>query len=140
MLPRDVQDCKAKAKADGQSQIDGHLHEIEPKVAKIKYTDILFKEVAIKWLVATDQPIAAFEHPKFKHMIYVVSQAQNGVKIPDCRQMREAIIDSFKKQMNHLHSRLNSPAVTGVINLTCDAWQALNVDGYFTVTGSWIEE
>nr|VWO99711.1 Uncharacterized protein [Ganoderma boninense] len=26
------------------------------------------------------------------------------------------------------------------VNLTCDAWQALNVDGYFTVTGHWIEE
>jgi hypothetical protein len=24
--------------------------------------------------------------------------------------------------------------------LTCDAWQASNVDGYFAVTGSWVEE
>ena len=33
-----------------------------------------------------------------------------------------------------------SPAVTGEIHLTCDAWQADNVDGYFAVTGHWIEE
>jgi len=26
------------------------------------------------------------------------------------------------------------------VNLTCDAWQASNVDGYFMVTGHWIEE
>lgn len=26
------------------------------------------------------------------------------------------------------------------INFTCDAWQASNVDGYFAVTGHWIEE
>ena len=30
--------------------------------------------------------------------------------------------------------------VTGEINLTCDAWQASNMDGYFAVTGHWIEE
>ena len=30
--------------------------------------------------------------------------------------------------------------VKGRINLTCDAWQASNVDGYFAVTGSWVEE
>jgi len=30
--------------------------------------------------------------------------------------------------------------VKGKVSLTCDAWQASNVDGYFAVTGSWIEE
>ena len=30
--------------------------------------------------------------------------------------------------------------VDGEINLTCNAWQASNTDGYFTVTGHWIEE
>ena len=28
----------------------------------------------------------------------------------------------------------------GKVNLTCDAWQAENVDGYFAVTGHWVEE
>ena len=26
------------------------------------------------------------------------------------------------------------------MSLTCDGWQASNTDGYFTVTGHWIEE
>jgi hypothetical protein len=30
--------------------------------------------------------------------------------------------------------------VRGKVNLTCDAWQASNTDGYFAVTGHWIEE
>ena len=30
--------------------------------------------------------------------------------------------------------------VTGNVNLTCDAWQAGNTDGYFAVTGHWIDE
>lgn len=33
-----------------------------------------------------------------------------------------------------------SPRVPGAVSLTCDAWQASNTDGYFTATGSWIEE
>ena len=33
-----------------------------------------------------------------------------------------------------------SDAVKGKVSLTCDAWQASNIDGYFAVTGSWIEE
>jgi hypothetical protein len=30
--------------------------------------------------------------------------------------------------------------IKGQVNLTCDAWQASNTDGYFAVTGHWIEE
>ena len=30
--------------------------------------------------------------------------------------------------------------MSGKINLTCDAWQAGNTEGYFAVTGHWIEE
>jgi hypothetical protein len=30
--------------------------------------------------------------------------------------------------------------VTGKISVTCDAWQAANTEGYFVVTGHWIEE
>jgi hypothetical protein len=35
---------------------------------------------------------------------------------------------------------LKGQYVAGEISLTCDAWQASNTDGYFTVTGHWIEE
>ncbi|KIK75512.1 hypothetical protein PAXRUDRAFT_172618 [Paxillus rubicundulus Ve08.2h10] len=30
--------------------------------------------------------------------------------------------------------------MTGKVNLTCDAWQASNIDSYFVVTGHWIDE
>ena len=38
--------------------------------------------------------------------------------------------------LNHVQSKI----VTGEVSLTCDAWQASNIDGYFAVTGHWIEE
>lgn len=34
---------------------------------------------------------------------------------------------------------VQSNKVPGDINLTCDAWQASNVDGYFATTAHWIE-
>jgi hypothetical protein len=39
-----------------------------------------------------------------------------------------------------LKTRLSGPTVSGQVSLTCDAWQASNTDGYFAVTGHWIEE
>jgi hypothetical protein len=38
------------------------------------------------------------------------------------------------------HFPTQSAAVSGAINITCDAWQATNINGYFAVTGHWIEE
>ena len=35
---------------------------------------------------------------------------------------------------------LQSKFVQGEVSLTCNAWQASNTDGYFAVTGHWIEE
>jgi len=104
------------------------------------------------------QPIQAFKHPLFQNMIHVASHATNGVKIPDCCQTQQAIIDTFKEQLGALHDRLNvwdtlqhslhfffnillqSDWVKGKVSLTCDACQASNSDGYLAVTGSWIEE
>lgn len=37
-------------------------------------------------------------------------------------------------------SQCQGPTISGKINLTCGAWQANNTDGYFAVTGHWIEE
>jgi hypothetical protein len=95
-------------------------------------------------------------------MIHIAARATNGVKIPDRRQTRQSIISTFKKQMVALRDKLNvclssavlrllpltrlfkilsqSDGVKGKVSLTCDAWQASNSDGYFAVTGSWIEE
>lgn len=89
-------------------------------------------------------------------MIRVASQATHGVAIPNRKQTRDEIISLFKAQMTKLKERLNvrdpfllisvlnsscqSKYVTGEVSLTCDAWQASNTDGYFAVTGHWIEE
>ena len=90
-------------------------------------------------------------------MINIAARATNGIKIPDHRHTRQAIINKFKQQLAALRDRLNvreilqhsyffsnillkSNRVTGNVSLTCDAWQASNSNGYLAVTGSWVEE
>lgn len=89
-------------------------------------------------------------------MINVAARATNGVKISGGKSTRAAIKQIFKEHLRNLKARLNvkfsyiiilshshfvkGPTVTGEVNLTCDAWQASNTDGYFAVTGHWIEE
>ncbi|PCH39189.1 hypothetical protein WOLCODRAFT_55268, partial [Wolfiporia cocos MD-104 SS10] len=84
MLPRDTKWRRDQMKADSQSSLDSHLQErLPPKERVIPYSDVLFREAAVEWLVATDQPIQALEHLSFKSMIEIAARATNGVRIPD---------------------------------------------------------
>ena len=55
------------------------------------------------------QPIQVFEHASFQKMIQLAAHAppSKGVKIPDRRQTRQAIIKMFKQQLVALRNRLN---------------------------------
>ncbi|KAF8440930.1 hypothetical protein L210DRAFT_3399785, partial [Boletus edulis BED1] len=83
MLPKDCKQCKKSAAAGQWTQLDSHLQPINAKPKLAPYSDQLFHEAAIQWLVNTDQPILALEHPSFRHMIDVAARAMNGVKIPN---------------------------------------------------------
>ncbi|KAL1939214.1 hypothetical protein VTO73DRAFT_10255 [Trametes versicolor] len=142
MLPRDTDARRkqlAKQKAT-QSTLTLHLREKPPPPSVVKYTNALFRDAAIEWLIATDQPIQALEHPAFRNMIDIAARATDGVRVPNRKQTRRAIIETFKRNLTKLRERLNSDAVKGLVSLTCDAWQASNTDGYFAVMGHWIEE
>ncbi|KAG1804864.1 uncharacterized protein HD556DRAFT_1189375, partial [Suillus plorans] len=102
MLPGDV-----KARKDKQQSINAHLTEQKLTEKVVSYSDKLFKQAAIEWLVATDQPIQALEHPKFKEMIDVAARATNGVKIPGRKATRAQIVRMFKAHLTGLRNRLN---------------------------------
>ncbi|KAF9231051.1 hypothetical protein BU15DRAFT_49006 [Melanogaster broomeanus] len=104
MLPKDAKQRKEGASSHNQPRLDSHL---QPKERVIPYSDKMFRDAAIQWLIDTDQPIAALEHPSFKNMIDVAARATNGVKIPNRKATRQAIIDSFKQQMTNLRARLS---------------------------------
>ncbi|PPQ87326.1 hypothetical protein CVT26_004408, partial [Gymnopilus dilepis] len=159
-LPCDTKKkCEETAEQLVQTSVNDHFQTVSSEDKPTPYTDETFKQAAIEWLIETNQPIQAFDHPKFQKMIDIASRATRDVKLPSRKQTRKEIIRQFKTQMTALKERLNvsdfcffnvkgfpqivfqqSPLVGGEISLTCDSWTAGNGDGFFAVTGHWIEE
>ncbi|KIJ12264.1 hypothetical protein PAXINDRAFT_54346, partial [Paxillus involutus ATCC 200175] len=81
MLPTDVKARNAATAVANakQSSLNDHVRVIEPGEHVLLYTDKLFREAAIEWLISTNQPIQAVDHPSFKKMIDIASRATNGV-------------------------------------------------------------
>ncbi|KAH7918418.1 hypothetical protein BV22DRAFT_979157, partial [Leucogyrophana mollusca] len=103
-LPGDIKKRKEEAAKVEQSRIEPHLKE-RPRI--VKYTHKLFQRAAFKWLVATDQPVQALQHPKFKEMIDIASHATKGVKIPGRKTTCNEIIQLFKDNLARLRQWLN---------------------------------
>ncbi|KAF8802673.1 hypothetical protein BYT27DRAFT_7111869, partial [Phlegmacium glaucopus] len=80
-LPGDIKKRKVAAELVTQT-LDRNLREKKLTEQVVPYTDKAFHQAAIEWLVATDQPIQALEHPKFKEMIDLAACATNGIKVP----------------------------------------------------------
>ncbi|KAG1765407.1 hypothetical protein EDD22DRAFT_775068, partial [Suillus occidentalis] len=112
MLPGDV---KARKQNAAQQNISAHLTERKLAERVVLYSDKLFKQAAIEWLVATDQPIQALEHPKFKEMIDVAARATNGIKIPGRKATRAEIMRTFKTHLTGLRSKLNVSKVDHIV-------------------------
>ncbi|KAJ3742812.1 hypothetical protein DFH05DRAFT_1400968 [Lentinula detonsa] len=111
MLPKDVlarktamKDAAEKLK---QSSIDSHTERRPTVKPAAPYSNALFREAAVEWLVSTDQPIDALEQPSFQHMIDVASRGATGVEIPNRKATRAFIIARFKKSLSDLRKRLN---------------------------------
>ncbi|KAJ3845785.1 hypothetical protein EV368DRAFT_53572, partial [Lentinula lateritia] len=103
MLPVDVA-ARKKAEA-AQTTINDHAVPLQPKTWVEPYSDELFEQAAIEWLVETDQPIATLENPKFRNMISVAARATAGVKIPSHKATRHSIIKLFKCNLYKLRTR-----------------------------------
>ncbi|KAI5990905.1 hypothetical protein EDD15DRAFT_2169746, partial [Pisolithus albus] len=99
MLPEDSQRHRAEAASSSQPNLDAH---VIPREQVLHYSESAFREVAIQWLIETDQPINVLQNPMFMQMINVASRAQKSVKIPNHRQTRQAIIDLFKSNLREL--------------------------------------
>lgn len=57
MLPEDAKTRRKEAleKTMEQSQMDEHFRPVDPNDKPVSYTDDVFKEAAIQWLIETDQ-------------------------------------------------------------------------------------
>ncbi|KAI0793625.1 hypothetical protein C8Q74DRAFT_1194947 [Fomes fomentarius] len=107
MLPSDSAARCSEANRKDQTRLDPHLHERPPPPHVVKYSHGDFRKAAIDWLVEIDQPLQALEHPSFKNMIDIAARATDGVRIPNRKQTRAAIIDQFKDNLRRLREQLN---------------------------------
>ncbi|KAJ7137075.1 hypothetical protein C8R44DRAFT_607858, partial [Mycena epipterygia] len=110
VLPGDRKARKATATAAGpevQPTLHPHLKEMPAKEVIIPYSDALFRQAAIEWLVATDQPVDALEDPRFVNMIDIASRAKDGVRIPGKKGTRAEIKYFFQQRMDSLKKTLN---------------------------------
>ncbi|KAF9047921.1 hypothetical protein BJ165DRAFT_1583312 [Panaeolus papilionaceus] len=107
-LPLAVKRRKEAAQAQDRTQqtsIDPHTVVSNPERV-VPYSDKLFREAAIQWLIETNQPIQALDHPRFKERIDVAARSTHGVVIPSQKKTREYIIELFKKNLASLRDRL----------------------------------
>ncbi|KAF8526667.1 hypothetical protein BU17DRAFT_40587, partial [Hysterangium stoloniferum] len=109
MLPGDMKcrNAEAKAGAEAQLTLDSYLQQQPIKECIVPYTDPVFCKAMIEWLVSTDQPIQALEHPAFQNMMNISAHAKDGVKIPNRKQTQQEIVNMFKAQLSKLHNHLN---------------------------------
>ncbi|KAF8891446.1 hypothetical protein CPB84DRAFT_1641003, partial [Gymnopilus junonius] len=109
MLPEDSKARRAALLEETlhQTEVDEHFQKQKLEDKPQPYSDKVFEEAAIQWLIETDQPVQAFEHPTFKKMIEIAGRATREVKIPSRKQTRAAILKTFKEQMRALSERLN---------------------------------
>jgi hypothetical protein len=66
MLADDASKRKKAVTLSRQNTLDGHLHEAPLIERVIPYSDALFRDAAIEWLVTTDQVLSSLYH------IYIV--------------------------------------------------------------------
>jgi hypothetical protein len=57
MIPEDakMRRQEAIANAKEQTQVDDHFRQVKPEEKPVPYSDELFKEAVIQWLIETDQ-------------------------------------------------------------------------------------
>ncbi|PPR05281.1 hypothetical protein CVT24_007885 [Panaeolus cyanescens] len=104
MRKKAAEDAKKKIQ---QTQMDNHFEKEDPTTKPERYSDEAFSAATTEWIVQTNQPIQASEHPSFKRMINLAAQATRGIAIPSRKQNRRNILRMFKQRMKKLKKRLN---------------------------------
>ncbi|KJA12797.1 hypothetical protein HYPSUDRAFT_117807, partial [Hypholoma sublateritium FD-334 SS-4] len=85
-LPNAIRKKKEVAIVEDRSKqgaMEDHFTPAVPGERVVPYSDALFCDVAVQWLIETHQPLQALEHPRFREMIDVASRSKNGVTVPD---------------------------------------------------------
>jgi len=73
MLPKDAKQRMNKPSGSKQGRLDSYIQPTSVKEEATGYSDKLFHEALVRWIVETDQPLSVVENPYFKNMIHAAS-------------------------------------------------------------------
>ncbi|KAJ3725607.1 hypothetical protein DFJ43DRAFT_1002611, partial [Lentinula guzmanii] len=102
MLPKDAKQQKLL-----QSTLNGNMVKVKPKVPVIPYSHANFLQAMLEWMIATDQPLWALQHPAYQNMIHVASWAMTTIQIPNRKVTRQEIMNMFWKFIEDTKGRFN---------------------------------
>lgn len=86
------------------------------------------------------QPLDALSNEHFCKMVKVAACAKQGVQVPDTQATHAHIFEQHQITIVKAKELLNRDCVPGKISTTCDAWSLSNCQGWYAVTGHWVEE
>ncbi|KAJ3787158.1 hypothetical protein GGU10DRAFT_331799 [Lentinula aff. detonsa] len=95
-----------------QSTLDGNMVKVKPKVPVIPYSHANFLQAMLEWMIATDQPLWALQHPAYQNMIHVASRAMTTIQIPNRKVTWQEIMNMFWKFIEDTKGCFNSQQVT----------------------------
>jgi hypothetical protein len=72
MLPEDARERREATQALHQSAVDEHFKPLASEDKPIVYSDDIFKEAAIEWLIETNQVCYTFTSLKFVHSFQIL--------------------------------------------------------------------
>ena len=149
--------------------LDGDLQKVPEQIVALYLAQLFHHKVIewmvatnqVQWLYfAMCLSLIAMTCSLSRHLstpnsINVALHANHGVSIPGQKSTWQLTLHLFKGYLTQLRAELcvsitptivkflilhlQGPTVQGEISLTCDAWQASNMDGYFAVTAQWIQ-
>ncbi|KAJ3800208.1 hypothetical protein GGU11DRAFT_677809 [Lentinula aff. detonsa] len=90
-----------------QSTLDGNMVKVKPKVPVIPYSHANFLQAMLEWMIATDQPLWALQHPAYQNMIHVASRAMTTIQIPNRKVTWQEIMNMFWKFIEDTKGHFN---------------------------------
>ncbi|KAK0222638.1 hypothetical protein EDD85DRAFT_779154, partial [Armillaria nabsnona] len=81
MLPEDTAKRRKEEKEKlAQSSLDEHVVDLthQKRETRVVYSDHNWERATLRWMINTEQPIDAFQHPDFIRMIHMAAQAPDG--------------------------------------------------------------
>jgi len=116
--------------------IDQYL--VPNKTSPESITDDAFQRLVTQWVVLTDQPFSATEHPSFTRMIEAANEIVSLPPMMKRKAIKDNVVKDFASQRKILAETLSSNS--SMLSFTLDAWTSKNQLAFLGITVHWIDD